>query len=375
MATPAEAPLMNSRQTPAEHPCPDIRRENVEFSSGGQRCAAWLYRPPSPTSAALPCVVLAHGWSGVREQRLDAYAERFAAAGFAVLVFDYRYFGASEGQPRQLLDLDSQLIDWASALDYVRSRPEIDPDRIAIWGTSLAGGLVLTTAARDHRVAAVVSQVPYVDGLTNLRRLGIAGLARMSVAYLRDRLAQLRRRPPHMFPVVGPPGSFAAITTPDAEAGYRAMDPPGSTWRNETPGRVALQAALYRPTSAVAQIGCPVFFAIADNDVVTFTGSALKTAAKTPDAEVRVYPGGHFDVYFGDLFEKVVADQIEFLIRTVGEGRPPTVSELLRPGRTLPAASPGMPLRLPRSRARRAALPAPCARGHRRCRVRSAWHR
>jgi dienelactone hydrolase len=126
--------------------------------------------------------VLAHGWSGVREQRLDAFAERFAAAGIAALVFDYRYFGASEGEPRQLLDIDSQLDDWDSAVAYVCTRPDIDPGRVALWGTSLSGGLVLTTAARDRRVAAVVSQVPYVDGLTNLPRLGVVGLGRMAVA-------------------------------------------------------------------------------------------------------------------------------------------------------------------------------------------------
>ncbi|ELB86205.1 hypothetical protein Rwratislav_46190, partial [Rhodococcus wratislaviensis IFP 2016] len=134
-------------------------------------------------------MVLAHGWSGVREQRLDAFAERFAAAGVTALVFDYRYFGASKGEPRQLLDIDSQLDDWDSAVAFVRSRPDIDPSRVALWGTSLSGGLVLTAAARDRRVAAVVSQVPYVDGLTNLPRLGMAGLGRMAVAYLRDRYA------------------------------------------------------------------------------------------------------------------------------------------------------------------------------------------
>ena len=313
---------MNPRPTPVEagRSCPDVRREDVWFSSRGQRCAAWLYRRRSETATAAPCVVLAHGWSGVREQRLDAFAERFAAAGVAALVFDYRYFGASDGEPRQLLDIDSQLDDWDSAVAFVRSRPDIDPSRVALWGTSLSGGLVLTAAARDRRVAAVVSQVPYVDGLTNLPRLGVAGLGRMAVAYLRDRYAQLRRRPPYMFPVVGPPGSFAAMTTPDAEAGYHRMDPPGSTWRNETPGRVALQAALYRPTKTVAKIACPVFFAIADHDVVTFTRSAQKAAAKTPGAEVHVYPGGHFDPYFGELFERVVADETDFLVRHL---RPP----------------------------------------------------
>src|SRR5438270_10283107 len=100
----------------------EFERSDVVFDSWGLRCAAWLYRPrdgaegtgpptegamrvPTQERGGLPCVVMAHGWSGVREQRLDAYAERFARAGFTALLFDYRHFGASEGEPRQLLDI------------------------------------------------------------------------------------------------------------------------------------------------------------------------------------------------------------------------------------------------------------------------------
>src|SRR5947209_8196715 len=94
-------------------------RSDVTFDSWGERCAAWLYRPDA--SEPRPCVVLGHGWSGVREQALDRYAERFAAAGLAALVFDYRHFGASEGEPRQLLDIRRQLADWAAAISYART--------------------------------------------------------------------------------------------------------------------------------------------------------------------------------------------------------------------------------------------------------------
>jgi len=80
----------------------------------------------------VPVVVLAHGWTGVREQRLDAYAERFAAAGLAALAFDYRHFGASTGQPRQLLDIKRQLADWAAAVAFVRTRSELDAGRVGL---------------------------------------------------------------------------------------------------------------------------------------------------------------------------------------------------------------------------------------------------
>src|ERR1035441_8186503 len=113
---------------------------------------------------------MAHGWTGVREQRLDAYAERFAAAGLAALVFDYRHFGASGGEPRQLLDIGRQLADWRAAIAYVRGLEGIDPERIALWGSSFSGGHVIELAARDHRIAAVVAQMPFVDGAAKDRK-------------------------------------------------------------------------------------------------------------------------------------------------------------------------------------------------------------
>src|SRR5580693_4036822 len=123
-----------------------MQRADVWFNSGSDRISAWLYRPTGNGDA--PLLVMGHGLGAVRTMRLDAYAERFSAAGYACLVFDYRNFGDSEGQPRQVLDIDLQLADWAAAVAYARTLDGIDPDRIGLWGTSFAGGHVITTAAR-----------------------------------------------------------------------------------------------------------------------------------------------------------------------------------------------------------------------------------
>src|SRR5271155_1982735 len=114
------------------------QREDVWFTSGDDRVSAWLYRPSGTEKA--PLVVMAHGLGAVRTRRLDVYAERFSAAGYACLVFDYRNFGDSEGQPRQLLDVRMQLDDWAAAVAYARTPRGIDHDRIAVLGTSFGGG-------------------------------------------------------------------------------------------------------------------------------------------------------------------------------------------------------------------------------------------
>lgn len=289
-------------------------RTDVTFDSDGARCAAWLYRP----ERADACVVLAHGWTGVREQRLDAYAERFAAAGLAALVFDYRHFGASEGQPRSLLDIRRQLADWRAAIAYARRLDGIDPARVALWGSSFSGGHVIELAAQDDRIAAVVAQVPFVDGLVNFLRLGRKHALALTFAGLRDQAGALAGRPPHMVASVGPPGSTAVMNSPDAEPGFLALNPPGLLWPNEAPARIALRVSAYRPIRKAARIRCPVLFAIADDDAITPPDLAVKAAARVPRAEVRHYRGGHFDPYVGHLFEQVVTDQTEFLLSRLG---------------------------------------------------------
>src|SRR3954453_11513502 len=127
-----------------------MRREDIEFHSGGNTCAAWLYRPEGDEPH--PIVVLAHGFGGVREARLWAYAERFADAGIAALVFDYRGFGGSSGEPRQLLSIPRQLDDWRAALSFARGLDGIDPGRVAAWGTSFSGGPGLGSPAWDPRL-------------------------------------------------------------------------------------------------------------------------------------------------------------------------------------------------------------------------------
>ncbi|MCW2966670.1 MAG: hypothetical protein JWM71_442 [Solirubrobacteraceae bacterium] len=289
------------------------QRRDETFDSGGWRCAAWVYTPAGEGPFA--CVVIAHGWTGVREQRLDAFGEHFAAAGMAAVVFDYRHFGASQGQPRQLIDIRRQLEDWKAAVAFARSMPEVDASRIGLWGSSFSGGHVMEIAANDPQVAAVIAQVPFADGLRNLPRLGPGLAMRLTAAALRDQVGAALGRPPRMLASVGPPGSLAVMTSPDAEPGFRAIDPPGSTWRNEAIARIALRVATYRPGRHAGRIGCPILFAIAEDDAVTPPEFAQAAADRAPQAEVGRYPGGHFDLYDGAGFDATIGDQVDFLER------------------------------------------------------------
>jgi uncharacterized protein len=277
-------------------------------------CAAWLYAPETGEPPH-PCVVIGHGLGGVREARLGAFAERFAEAGIATLVFDYRHFGDSEGEPRQLVDIQRQLDDWRAAINFARMLTVLDASRIAVWGTSFGGGHVATIAASDTRLAAAISQVPFVDGIATLRATGSRHALRLTAAALRDELGRLRRRPPHMVPLVGPPGSVAAMTSPDAEPGYRALFEPDDEFRNEIAARVFLRVGAYRPAVSASQIACPWLVCVCEHDAVTPPAPAEKAAERAPRGEVRRYDAQHFDIYVGETFEAAVADQVEFLRR------------------------------------------------------------
>ena len=288
-------------------------RSDITFPAGDGSCAAWLWRPEG--DGPHPLVVMAHGFSATRELRLDAYAERFAAAGLGVLLFDYRHFGASPGEPRQLLDIGLQHQDFHAAVAQARSLSWVDPARVALFGSSFSGGHVVAVAAKDRRIAAIVAQCPFQDGLATLPKLGAKNVALLTVAGLRDQLGALLGREPHTVPAVGAPGTLAVMATEDAEPGFRALVPAQSTWENRVAARIALRVGLYRPGRAAARLACPGLWCVCDEDTLAPAETTVACAQRAPRSEIKRYPVGHFDIYVGEAFEQAVADQTEFLVR------------------------------------------------------------
>lgn len=290
------------------------QREDVQFASGDDRVSAWLYRPSNGGGRA-PLLVMAHGLGAVRTMRLDAYAERFSAAGYACLAFDYRNFGDSGGRPRQLLDIKMQLADWAAAVAYGRTLEGIDHDRIGLWGTSFGGGHVIATAARVPGIKAVVAQCPFTDGVASARTLNPVIFARIGVLAARDLIAARLGRPPVLVAAAGKPGEVALMNAPDVYPGYMRLVPEGQSVPTEVAARFALKVITYRPGRAAAKIGCPILFCVCEADSVAPAVPTLRYAAKAPRGEVRMYPEGHFAIYVDDAFERVVQDQLAFLDR------------------------------------------------------------
>jgi alpha-beta hydrolase superfamily lysophospholipase len=285
-------------------------RQDLEFSSATDDCAAWLY-PAVGDAVAAPIVVMAHGLSGTRRDRLGAFAERFAGAGIAALVFDHRGFGDSTGTP-DLFHPARQLNDWRAAIAFARSLPRIDAERVATFGSSMGGGNALAAAAQDPRVAAAVSQVPFLDIWRQAHRSSLRVISRMLLA------AALG----HHLPVVGKPHEAALINAPGAEAGWRHVVAIGenSRWRDRVSARWLL-GRLYRPGRHAATLHCPWLVCVGEADRVARPGPAIAAARRAPLGELRTYPGvDHFDIYDGPQHEAVLADQISFLRRHLLSG-------------------------------------------------------
>ncbi|WP_082934858.1 alpha/beta hydrolase [Mycolicibacterium mucogenicum] len=294
-----------------------MTRTDVTFPSGDATCAAWLYTPKTPATGKRPIIVMAHGLGGVKEMRLDAFAERFTAAGYACLVFDYRHFGASAGEPRQLLDIDRQLEDWRSAIAYARTLDGVDPDRVVVWGTSFGGGHVIVTAAQDKRLAAAIAQCPFTDGFASSFAIPPSTSAKVTALAVRDQIGALLGRDPVMVPTYGPPGSTALMTSPDSVAGIQNLLPPDAEIERDVAARFALQIARHFPGRRARNVTCPIFFAICEQDAVAPPGPTRKYAAQAPRGEIKLYDTGHFDIYVGEEFERNVTDQLDFLSRHV----------------------------------------------------------
>jgi uncharacterized protein len=300
----------------------------VSFDSHGHRCAGVHLRGEGGEFAdergRRPCVVLAHGFAGTVDSGLMPYAEAFAAAGLDALAFDYRSFGLSEGESRQVLSIAGQLEDYAAAIGFARTLEGVDPERIVLWGSSFSGGHVVAAAVADGRVAAVIAQTPAMDGVATFlnaaRRAGVAEMLRLTLAGLRDLAGSLRGRAPVTVPVVAAPGQLGMMTTPDCEPGYRAIT--GPSWRNEVAARVALTLGSYRPGLQADRLPCPILVQIADRDAVAPVKAAQDAAWRaTGRSEVRTYPVGHFDIYVGEPFERALADQLHFLRRHLSSAR------------------------------------------------------
>jgi pimeloyl-ACP methyl ester carboxylesterase len=291
-------------------------REEVFFTSGGARCAAWHY--PGDSSA---CVVMAGGFAMTKEPATDLFARRFQEAGFGVLAFDYRGFGHSGGEPRLVAPVRAAREDWRAALAFAGSLPGVDPARVAAWSFSASAGHVLRVAAQGgSRIAAVVAQTPNADGLASARLAGRyqkpGAMLRFMARAVLDAAGSVVGRAPLLVPLVGEPGTVAMLTTPDAREGSAALTAGGRypDWRQEVAARSALRLVFYRPGRAASRIRCPLLVMVCDEDRSAAPDPAAAAARRAPLGELVRLPGGHYAPFFA-AHEQALQAQLSFLQR------------------------------------------------------------
>jgi fermentation-respiration switch protein FrsA (DUF1100 family) len=266
-----------------------MRRERVSFVSGGDVCAGYLFIPEAAadTGTRWPCVVLAHGFSGTMD-RLLPHAERFATDGIAALVFDYRGFGESGGEPRQIVDLPSQQQDLRAAIAWIRGRDDLDPSRVALWG----------------------------NGFPRVRNRSTTAALRLLAAILWDALRGKLGLSPAYIPMIGKPGQVAVISTTEAQRHLTTLagEAGATLWRNQVAPRGLLQMLRYRPALDAARLRAALLVCVAIDDTESPEAMTRELADRAPHGTLLRYPGTHFDFYTDpSVRERALADQLGFL--------------------------------------------------------------
>ncbi|HEV8297810.1 MAG TPA: CocE/NonD family hydrolase, partial [Acidimicrobiales bacterium] len=288
----------------------------------------WLYLPGRAEGAAPgPGIVMAHGFSATKEMGLDGYAAVFRQAGLAVLAYDHRSLGASDGEPRQVINPWAQARDYRRALDWLAARPEVDERRLGVWGSSYSGGEALVVGAVDDRVRAIVANVPFVG------MFGDRDGADERYAVLRDALLDEEGGGP-ADATEEPTGPFAVVSdATDGDSGLRVFLPqpesaawfvdvgrrPGTRWQN----RVWLRRAFgttppFDPSVAIAHLRAPLLMVVATRDDVADSGLGLQAfeLAREPK-ELVMIDGDHYAPYSGDGLARASTAARDFLLRWI----------------------------------------------------------
>jgi fermentation-respiration switch protein FrsA (DUF1100 family) len=304
-------------------------RIDVEFPGfGGVTLRGWLYQPEGVAGPA-PALVMAHGFSATRHMGLPAFAEVFGAAGVAVLVYDHRCLGDSDGEPRQEINPWAQSRDYRYALTWLAQQPGIDPERLGIWGSSFSGGEVMVVGAVDPRVKVVIANVPF------------AGYLEDPSAPLEERFAAMRAAlqdesgsgpadstdpPIGPMPVIIPTGAASGdistearvfLPQPESTEWFEREGGPGSAWQNTFTLRGMGGAHDFVPAAALPFLAPrPLLMVVADGDRVAPTELAVTAyeLAGEPKQLERI-EGDHFVPYSGPAQEQAAAVMRDFLLK------------------------------------------------------------
>jgi len=237
-------------------------------------------------------------------------------------VYDTRNWGSSDGTPRLENDPAKSTDDYHEAVTYAISLPEVDPKRIALWGSSYSGGMVVIAGAVDRRVRAVIAQAPFVSGAAFIAPLD--GTPVFDALYAnRANIAQGGE--PVYTPIIAASREAATKGDPNVVLGkldayeyFQEIEQRRAPWENKMSLDTLFKMAKFEPAAFIHRVApTPLLFVIAEHDSAIPSAQQLAAydQAREPK-EIKILRGrGHFDVYSGEVMEENVNYQIDFLKR------------------------------------------------------------
>ncbi|MCX2715351.1 alpha/beta hydrolase [Mycolicibacterium sp. J2] len=285
--------------------------DDIEFDVHGVTLRGRLARPAGDPA---PVVILQSGLGGPAESSYDL-APAFTDAGLAVLMYDHRCTGYSDGEPRQLFDPWQQCRDLRDIITHLTLRGDVDGDRIGLWGVSIGGANAMFTAATDRRVAAVAAMIPPVSGWSARDLQPADTLAELEALIPADRQAQLRGEPAATIRLHGVPGPGDPVMFSDHEGiefvQNKIRDLP--SFRNEITISTLDHLFEMEVRAYAERITQPLLMILASADTVAPVEEAREMFSRVPEPKQLVeYPGQHYEI-LSNHFPAIIAQSATWL--------------------------------------------------------------
>ena len=284
--------------------------EEISFYSENVRCSALNYRTNSDRPKGM--VVMAHGLGGVKELWINRFAEFFCANGYNCFLFDYRNYGTSDGDKRQLVKVRDQLKDWENAIEFAKNELRTDGEKLILFGSSFSGGHVIRLLSERDDVIAAVSQCPYTDTLATVKTFSPKSILKFTLPVLLDLLSCLTGYHPYTLDLANETGKGALMKVPHYNE-YLKRVPETLKVNNKAPARTILEFLKYSPGKYFKNVHKPIFVAPCLRDNLAPAYKTIELAGQCPTAVVKEYDCDHFDIYFDPFFEEACGDYLNFL--------------------------------------------------------------